>query len=252
MDHNEASTEEFLLRIVPNLASQWEGATPQEIAAIEGLSPRSLPPFYRWFLSRMGRSMGPMTYPTLDFSAGTILRCYAEDDFLAPSDRYLLIGYESDEEMPLHVFYDLDCPARDDALVLKSLAEGGELYPGYETFREQLLWGEALRFLVHTRPHVCRGTLNEDSGDVFEHLDPVLAQLGFHQPVAMGRFCRIYERQDAVMLCSGRMVEGNKFRSFNMGAPTTALMREILGTVALKTKLVLETSEWSRGLWSAG
>ncbi|WP_239014818.1 SMI1/KNR4 family protein [Archangium violaceum] len=70
--------EEFLLRVVPNLGQQWRGATPDAIARIEQMAGRPLPPFYRWFLSRMGQSMGRLAYPSLDFSAQRVLERYAE------------------------------------------------------------------------------------------------------------------------------------------------------------------------------
>ncbi|PRP93717.1 hypothetical protein ENSA7_81450 [Enhygromyxa salina] len=38
----EPELDELLLRIVPNLASQWRGATEQ-------IAGRPLPRFYRWF-----------------------------------------------------------------------------------------------------------------------------------------------------------------------------------------------------------
>jgi len=43
----EAVMEAFLLRVVPGLAEQWKGATPDEIARIEEIAGRPLPSFYR-------------------------------------------------------------------------------------------------------------------------------------------------------------------------------------------------------------
>jgi hypothetical protein len=119
----EPELEDFLLRVGPELAQQWKGSGPEEIAQIERIAGRPLPPFYRWFLTRMGQSMGPLAYPTLDFSAQRVLTCYAEE-LVAPHPRFLLIGYDSDELMPLHFFYDLDLPARTDARVMRRHAEG--------------------------------------------------------------------------------------------------------------------------------
>jgi len=55
----EASLEALLVRLLPGLAQQWQGAPGSEIDRIEAIAGRQLPPFYRWFLARMGRSMGP-------------------------------------------------------------------------------------------------------------------------------------------------------------------------------------------------
>ncbi|MCX4242315.1 hypothetical protein [Paraliomyxa miuraensis] len=71
--------EALLLRLVPDLERQWEGATQDEIDRIEAIAGRPLPPFYCWFLIRMGHSMGSIAYPRLDFSAPKVLSCYAGD-----------------------------------------------------------------------------------------------------------------------------------------------------------------------------
>jgi hypothetical protein len=90
----EPEIEDFLLlRVVPGLAEQWQGSTPDEIVQIERLAGRPLPPFYNRFLTRMGQSMGPLTYPTLDFSAQRVLACYAEK-LVVPHPRFLLIALQ--------------------------------------------------------------------------------------------------------------------------------------------------------------
>jgi hypothetical protein len=73
----EPSLEALLLRVVTHLAAGWQGASAHEVAEIEAVAGRPLPAFYRWFLSRMGKSMGPMSYPTVDFSAQGVLEAYA-------------------------------------------------------------------------------------------------------------------------------------------------------------------------------
>jgi hypothetical protein len=242
---DESDLEAYLLRIVPNLASTWEGATEEEIAAVERLAPRPLPPFYRWFLRRMGRSMGAMAYPSIDFSVRAVLGCYAAEDFLLPSERYFMIGYEEDEVMPLHVFYDLETPARGDALVVLRDAQGGDRYPSFETFREMLTWGKASRFAVTFAPQSCRGMLIDDELDIFGCLDPVMASLGFRQPVLTGNRCRVFERADATMICHGTPLEQeNQLSPFRLGAPDEATLRSILGTIALETRLTVEVDEW--------
>jgi hypothetical protein len=242
---DESDLEAYLLRIVPNLASTWEGATEEEIAQVERLAPRPLPPFYRWFLRRMGRDMGAIGYPTIDFSVRAVLGCYAAEDFLLPSDRYFMIGYQEDEVMPLHIFYDLETPARDDALVVQRDAQGGDRYLKFETFREMLAWGKASRFGVLFAPQSCRGMLIDDELDIFACLDPVMASLGFRQPVLTGNRCRVFERADAMMICHGTpLEEENELSPFRLGAPDEATLRSILGTIALETRLTVEVEEW--------
>jgi hypothetical protein len=53
----EPEMESLLLRHVPKLDSQWEGASEDDIRAIEELAGQPLPRFYQWFLSRMGATL---------------------------------------------------------------------------------------------------------------------------------------------------------------------------------------------------
>jgi hypothetical protein len=50
------SVERYLLRVVPNLAAEWVGESEEEIAWLQALTPHPLPPFYLWFVRRMGHS----------------------------------------------------------------------------------------------------------------------------------------------------------------------------------------------------
>ena len=109
--------EAFLLDLVPDLQDAWKGATEDELARIEAIAGRPLPRSYRWFLLRMGHDMGPLAYPTADFSAPEVLDCYDRGLF-APNPRFLMIGHESDEMMPLHFFYDFEHSVREDARVM--------------------------------------------------------------------------------------------------------------------------------------
>jgi hypothetical protein len=236
--------EDFLLRVVPGLAEQWKGSTPEEIAQIEELAGRPLPPFYRWFLTRMGQSMGPLTYPRLDFSARSVLTCYAEK-LIVPHPRFLLIGHDSDEMIPLHFFYDLDLPARADAKVTRRHARGGERHDQYETFRELLAYGALLNFRVGRMPQRCRALLMGDDPDILSHLDPVMDSLGFTRPVLTGPCCGLYERHDAAMVCSKiPRDEPEAVMVFRLGGSDSGTLRRILGEIATKSSLRLEVREW--------
>lgn len=244
----EIEMEELLLRIVPELADQWQGATPDMIEKIEGLAGRPLPPFYRWFLSRMGKSMGALAYPTVDFSAQRVLACYAEK-LVMPDSRFLLIGYESDEMMPLHVFYDFDAPAREDALVTERYATGGERYDSFETLREMLAWGALLKFRVNKMPQQCEGVLSSDDPDILSHLDPLMSSLGFTKPISTGPRCGLYERHDAILICSrtpGEELIGNQ--AFTLGGRDAGVLRKILGRLTTESSLEVEVDEWTPAL----
>ncbi len=232
LEEIEPQMEHLLLRTVPQLAEQWQGADPATIERIERIAGQPLPSFYRWFLQRMGKSMGLLAYPTLDFSAVRVLACY-ERKLVQPDLRFLLIAHESDEMMPLHLFYDFTAPARNDALVTSREARGKELTDSFETLREMLAWGALSLFRVDRAPHTCSGSLKGDTPDFLMDLDSVMSSLGFAQPIATGRFCRLYERPDAVMVCRGqpRGGTGNR-RAFDLGGSNLGSLRRILGEIA--------------------
>ncbi|AGC47066.1 hypothetical protein MYSTI_05790 [Myxococcus stipitatus DSM 14675] len=242
--------EELLLRVVPGLAEQWQGATPEEIAQIERIAGRPLPPFYRWFLARMGQSMGPLVYPFLDFSAQRLVSSYAEE-VVEPEPRFLLIAYNSSRMMPMHLFYDLDAPTRADAMVTEREAQGHEddLYDQFETLREMLAWDALYQFRMREMPQQCKGTLSGDHPNLLSLIEPVMSHLGFKQSIATGPYCRLYERADAVMLCKGMPRQGvDQARSFGLGGTSDSALRKILGEIATATPLKVKVDEWAPAL----
>ncbi|HEX5660063.1 MAG TPA: SMI1/KNR4 family protein [Polyangiales bacterium] len=244
------SVERYLLRIVPKLAAEWQGAREEEIARIQALTPHPLPQFYVWFLRRMGRSMGPMAFPLVDFSVNAILAAYADEeeypiDPLWIEEGYLMIGYNRDNVMPLHLWYDLNERTPEDALVVHGDATVAEATRDFSNFAELLVWGKAGKFRVYTRAQACDGSFKDDAYEPFVCLDPVMKQLGFHQPVAMQGRCRVYEREDATMICKGSLDdERDKFRFYRLGAPDEATIRSILGTIARETRLLVKLDAW--------
>lgn len=241
----EPEMEDFLLRVVPGLAEQWRGSTPEEIGQIEVLAGRPLPPFYRWFLSRMGQSMGPLTYQRLDLSARRVLTSYAEE-LIVPHSRFLFIGHDSDERMPLHLFYDLDSPERADARVTRRYAEGGERYEQFETFRELLAYGALLNFRIGKLPQVCKALIRGNDPDILSHLDPVMDSLGFTRPVPTGPCCGLYERHDAAMVCN--KVPRNRPEAvmvFKLAGNDPGTLRRIMGEISTASSLKIKVSEWT-------
>jgi hypothetical protein len=231
--------EELLLRIVPNLAEQWRGATQEEIDQIEQIAGRPLPRFYRWFLMRMGHDMGPISYRSLQFSAPTVLTCYAER-VVPRNPRFLMIAYDTDEMNPLHLFYDFDYPTRDDARVVKQYA-----HAPWETFREMIAWGEVGVRSVDARPQTCRGGFWDDGGDALAQFDPVMKSLGFEAPIPTGRCCGIYHRADAGMVTAASPdMDPGRYHSFDLGAADQGRIRRILGEIVAETSLELTIREW--------
>jgi hypothetical protein len=249
MNTHIESVERYLLRIVPNLASEWEGASEEEIASIRALTPHPLPAFYEWFLRRLGRHMGRMANPVLAYSVQAMQLAYAdEEDDPIPErtkQRFLMIAYNLDEMMPQHLWYDLTRPTEGDALVVHGRAATPGMTPVSATFAELFVWGEANRFRVEPRAQRCDGSFTDDAYEPFVCLDPVMEELGFHQPVAMGDRCRVYERDDATMACKGSVdEERDKYRFYHLGARDEATIRSILGTIARKTRLQVDIDKW--------
>ncbi|MCY0994416.1 SMI1/KNR4 family protein [Nannocystis sp. ILAH1] len=236
--------EAFLLDLVPGLQDAWVGATEDEVARIEAIAGRPLPRFYRWFLMRMGHDMGPLAYPTADFSAPKVLECYARRLF-APNPRFLMIGYESDEMMPLHFFYDFEHSIREDARVTKSHAVGGGFHHVFDTFREKLTWGTFLAFHLTTLPQSCVGSFKQrDGGDLRATLDPIMESLGFVHPVSTGPNCGIYRSAEASMVTYAGPEGLPGYQTFRLAGDDAARLRRVLGHLGRDSSLRVDVDEW--------
>jgi hypothetical protein len=245
----EPGMEALLKRYAPAGMNQLQGASEDEIAQIERLAGHPLPGFYRWFLSQMGRSMGPFGYPSIDFSPSKVLSCYAEGLFL-PDRQFLMIGYQEDEMMPLHLFYDFDHPARDDARVVTMEELGGPVYIQFETFREMVAWGVFLDLRVDKLPQVCRGLFVSDEGDVLSQLHPIMGALGLKAPplIPTGPCCAMYDGDAAAMVMHATPKDEPRIHGFFVGADNAGTIRRILGAVATNSSLSVEIKEWTPAL----
>ena len=236
--------EHFLTRLVPGIEAGWEGATDEEIKAIERLAGRPLPSFYCWFLTRMGRDMGALSFASVDFSAARVLTCYREE-IQSPDPRYLLIGYENDPVVPMHTWYDLDHPSRGDALVLSQAIGDPLVQPDFETFREMLAWKAMLNFKVHMLPTRCEGSFKSDGADVSVELGRAMERLGFEQPIPTGPFCGIFDRSDAAMTCNVTpRSTPERLIFFDLAGDNVGTLRRILGVIA--KDLEVEVEAWHR------
>ncbi|MFY0539695.1 SMI1/KNR4 family protein [Nannocystis pusilla] len=234
---------------MPDLAAGWRGAAAEQIEQIEQRAGRPLPRFYRWFLARMGVSMGPIAYRTIDFSAARVEAAYAKG-LVAQDPRLLLIGWQSDTSMPMHLFYDLDCAARDDARVVLRHAEGGDVYPHFETLREMIAWGELLSHRVNKCMQRCEGAVLDDDGEIVARLDPVLRSLGFTAPIATGPRCMIYESTEAAMVSRATLTDEPTVHAFTLGGKSAGYLRRMLGELATRSGLALDVMEWNPPLAS--
>jgi hypothetical protein len=229
--------EHLLHWLAPDLDSQWQGATEAEIAQIEEICPVPLPRFYRWFLMRMGRSMGPFAYPSLDFSAPTIISLYTQD-LVEPDPGELLIGYETDpRQLDLHVFYDFEHPARDDVRVAKGQDWVGPSFPQFETFREMIGWGKFLVYRVERFAYRGVGHLSSSGGSVATQLAPIMESLGFVAPIPTGQRCALYEGGRAAMVATRSITGEPTNLVIRFGAESEEVMRRVLGEIVSETDL---------------
>lgn len=245
----EPGMDELLQRLIPDLMD-WQGATADEVEKIarivRKITGHDLPKFYRWFLMRMGHSMGKFSYDDMDYSAPTVISWY-DEDFEDDGSKFFKIGHTSESELALHMYYDFNYPERDDARVTVRHAEGGEDYKQFETFRERLATTAAQIHAIRF-PVFCTGTL-VDAADILPQLDPVLDSLGFKKPnIQTGPRCGLYEGRQATMVTTGSMDLGLESCGFGLGGIDANILRNILGTIETETAFSLVVEDDPRRL----
>jgi hypothetical protein len=245
----EPELEALLLRIVPNLAHEWSGASPEEIEEIEDrfdVRGHEVPPFYRWFLSRLGGRVGALHPMLRGFTAASVLEAYHSGS-VRLSRTQVLIGRMPDPLMPLDVYYDLTCPMRGDALVTTTVMESGPERNAAETFREWLAAGAFRGFRVLQAPHSCFGAFVDAGGGVAEQLDAVMSALGFTNPLsASGPYCRLYEREEVTMVAKSSVEPSSLgILVFDIGGPSVASIRRVFGEIGTKTSLQIDVDRWT-------
>lgn len=249
IDELEPETDSAFQMLVPDLMN-WQGASEEEIEKIaeivKRISGANMPKFYHWFLARMGRNMGDFSYKHMDYSTPTILAWY-NDVHEEDNEKFFKIGHSSDPEMELHMFYDFNHPARDDARVAMRQEEEYEAYNRFETFREMLA---TKVFSIHAvrRPVFCSGTMLDES-DILPQLDSVLESLGFKKSdIPTGPRCGLYESAHATLHTTGSLDLGLTSCGFGLGGNDENILRHILGTIANDTSIKLDVQNDPRQL----
>ena len=130
--------------------------------------------------------MGEAGYEYADFTASRVLSWYQEQTSPIPS-HLLFIGYDAEETLPMHYYYDLSLPARDDARVIRLTSPIGDRSDHFETFRELIAWTTLLAYRVEPRTATREGLLIGKENAFASQLEPLLMKLGFRQPVQTGR-----------------------------------------------------------------
>jgi hypothetical protein len=240
----EPEMEAFLLRLVPGLDDEWEGATDIEIAQIERLAGQPLPRFYRWLLSRVGGDHGPLPSFFAAFAARNVISAYAAGEY-ATGGPLFFIGRIDDPMMPLDIFYDLARRTRDDAFVVTHFT-GDDPSEDAETLREWTAWLALSSLRINACAQRVSGSFEESTGDVAVQLATALAGLGFTSPVPTGPYCAVYERDDAALACKVEAEPDNTdLLTFDLGGPDVTSMRRILGEIATRGHLKVTISDWT-------
>jgi hypothetical protein len=237
----EPEMDALLGRLAPG--GEFEGATVEQVAALEKLAGGALPEFYRWWLSKMGTNAGPLERQCAPYYARHVINAYetGEADTEPP---LLFIGRFDDPVMPMDVFYDLSRPKRNDALVVTQV--GGEFTNAAETFRERLAYSIMMALRINRSPQRCRGMLVDERGDVSGLLVPILEYLGFESAVPHGQFCGIYDRTDAALVYKIEVEpDSGDVLSFSLGGADSATLRRILGEITTKSEIEVTIREWT-------
>jgi len=245
----EPGMDELFKRLIPDFMN-WQGATPDEInkvnQIIKKISGNDMPKFYRWFLIRMGKSMGKFSYRDMDYSLASVLSWYGEG-FEYDGSKLFKIGHTSEPELELHMYYDFNYPARDDARVTMRRADGGEDYKEFETFREMLATKAAQIHAVRF-PVFCTGTmLNEN--DILPLLDPLMDRLGLKKPdIPTGLRCGLYAGSQATIVTTGTLDLGAESCGFVLGGIDASSLRTVLGAIETETSFILKVKDDPRRL----
>lgn len=146
--------------------------------------------------------------------------------------------------MPLHILYDFNYLARDDARVTKRQSIGRAIYNEFETFREMIAWGELITHGVQKLPQQCVGIFTDpDGGDVLTQLAPVINSLGFKPPIQTGPCCGLYEGTRAALVTSSPPGEETDIHVFHLGGCDAHYLRKVLGEIATETSLEIKINE---------
>jgi hypothetical protein len=121
--------------------------------------------------------------------------------------------------------------------------DGGDLEDDFETFREMMGWYTLNAHGIDPAKQRCKGIIR--GSDVSEQLGPVLAHIGFDNPISTRPYCSIFERSDAAMIGVVDPYERNKdLLIFRLGGDNVGSLRGILGAVATGSSLEIEIDEW--------
>jgi len=237
----EPEMDAFVRRLAPGIERSWQGASTEDIEELEELAEQDLPHFYRWFLSTMGANAGSLNRVIKPYFARTILSGYHQGDF-DHGPPLLMVARFDDPVIPVHYYYDLSRPIRNDAFVVRGRPRDGIVMA--ETLREDL--GSIILFVTRIRParQRCLGVFRY-TGSVKPVLNEVLAGLGFWCPLETGLYHGLYERPDMAITCSVQVKPDNlDLLVFRIGGSNSATIRSVLGSIVTETDIEISRLKW--------
>ncbi|MCP3136626.1 SMI1/KNR4 family protein [Pyxidicoccus xibeiensis] len=200
----------FIERFDPAFSSKLQGASDEEIARLEALVGRSLPPVYRDFLRRMGKGMGDFQVPRVSFDIERISGVYEDED--RPPARYQLVAVE--EQDPYFDFYlDLEWASGPDFGVVRFESFGDLTQKTVSrwalSFHELLLALACLYKWLPTFPartglllsSAKLTSMKQPGAALPQLLEQVATRLGFQKVPQSSRHCLLLERGDAAIFC---------------------------------------------------
>ena len=240
-EHGFKELEALLLWLEPSRAGTWQGASGAEIDQLEQLAGQPLPGLYRWFLSRMGGTSSSLKgYPTFAFSASQIISCYANEE-VAPDRRFFLIGWDCDDYLPQHLFYDFEHRTAVDARVVLQPSVYGPQNSLYESLRMLVATTEFVLSRVLRFAQQCSGRFKMKGIGLRGPLDQIMSRLGYQKPVAADLHAALFDRGDSAMSLKynpGKSSNTNLF--FQFGGTDACVLREVLDTLADELQLEVE------------
>lgn len=240
----------LLERLVPPTKRDWVGADESLITSLEATAQVAFPPFYRWFLSTMGTSMGSISFNGTDLSIEmlqSLLEQRLEQKTEDINASLLPIGTQTIGVSETRLLcLDLSQRLRDDALFCAVGQESFEARTNrFETFREMLSWNVAIGFGIVDRPASLIGSLyfEESNSNPIDKLRKILSLAGLSDLLCAGDHCLVWGDQSTIFMgFSPISFESDDACHFELGGDM-AKLEEIIAVFSAETSFELELEE---------
>lgn len=222
--------EDFLISLTPKSTTLFNKESTDDIFHLEEILGYELPVFYHWFLVRIDETLLNQIFPYHNFNTQAIIN-YHKQEKAKSAYNHVCIGFHVIDrtnkiDLEPGVFYNLDKQTTDDAVV----NENFDLYDfNYPTLQDMLVFNTILRLKIYRMDVQCSGSIISNDDNTIIYLDSIMYSLGFiiNTHTQNSDFNRIYERYDAVILCSKKNREYENNRMFELGCNDTQTVEKI-------------------------